>query len=459
MPAMGRWHHEREQMVRASGIPATILRPSGFMTNALDWLLTIREGDFVLDPLGPGRAAPIDPADIAAVAALVLTEDGHQGAEYALTGDEVLTVTEQVRILAAAIGRDLEVREVATPAEAVRFRYPNGAPQALTDALIEGLTLMRTDTAGFRTDTVKRLLGRRPRTFADWCTRNASAFLAVTSTPAELKDSRRPAPGLGACPGWTRTASRASPAHRVPAAVSQGAERHRPPLLHDRRDVVLPLCPCRAGQDVGGAGLEGEFGRLPGAGPAAAEPHPARGLQRDAGDLAELRRIAVPADPRAGRVARHEQIRQLPRFAPHQRGAALPEPVQLGGDRRGRAGVVGAGDQGEAEASHQPPRWRVVQHVRLQLEPRQQRQHIAFLGLGEEARHVDQTLRQRHRVASPTRHRGADVAGDRGGTVLIPGEIPATAVTHTGVIRSLRTRPPPARTAESPPGPGPGSLS
>jgi uncharacterized protein YbjT (DUF2867 family) len=176
MPAMGRWHHEREQLVRASGIPATILRPSGFMTNAFDWLPTIREGGFVLDPVGPGRAAPIDPADIAAVAALALTEDGHQGAEYALTGDELLTVTEQARILAAATGRDIEVREVATPAEAVRFRYPGGAPQALADALIEGLTLMRADTAGFRTDTVQRLLGRRPRTFADWCARNASAF-------------------------------------------------------------------------------------------------------------------------------------------------------------------------------------------------------------------------------------------------------------------------------------------
>ena len=177
MPAMGRWHHEREQMVRASGIPATILRPSGFMTNALDWLPTIREGGYVLDPVGPGRAAPIDPADIAAVAALVLTEDGHQGAEYALTGDQLLTVTEQVRILTAAIGCDIEVREVATPAEAVRFRYPNGAPQALADALTEGLTLMLADTAGFRTDTVTQLLGRSPRMFTDWCARNASAFL------------------------------------------------------------------------------------------------------------------------------------------------------------------------------------------------------------------------------------------------------------------------------------------
>jgi hypothetical protein len=36
---------------------------------------------------------------------------------------------------------------------------------------------MRADTAGFRTDTVRRLLGRRPRTFADWCARHAAAFL------------------------------------------------------------------------------------------------------------------------------------------------------------------------------------------------------------------------------------------------------------------------------------------
>jgi uncharacterized protein YbjT (DUF2867 family) len=181
MPAMGRWHHEREQMIRACGIPATILRPCGFMTNALDWLPTIREGGFVLDPVGPGRAAPIDPADIAAVAALALTEDGHQGKQYALTGDEAFTVAEQVRILAEAIGRDIEVRDVATPAEAVRFRYPNGAPQALADAIIEGLTLMRADTTGFRTDTVEQLLGRKPRTFTDWCARNTDAFRPATA--------------------------------------------------------------------------------------------------------------------------------------------------------------------------------------------------------------------------------------------------------------------------------------
>jgi uncharacterized protein YbjT (DUF2867 family) len=176
LPAMARWHHERENLIRATGIPATFLRPGGFMTNALDWLPTLREDGYVLDPAGPGRYAPIDPADIAAVAALTLTEAGHQDKEYVLTGDETFTVTEQVRIISETIGRDIEVRETATPAEAVRFRFPNGAPQALADAVTEGFTLMRADTVGFRTDTVERLLGRRPRTFADWCARNAEAF-------------------------------------------------------------------------------------------------------------------------------------------------------------------------------------------------------------------------------------------------------------------------------------------
>jgi uncharacterized protein YbjT (DUF2867 family) len=176
MPAMARWHHAREQIIRASGIAATFLRPGGFMTNALDWAGAIRAGNFVLDPTGPGRYAPIDPADVAAVAALALSKDGHQGKDYILTGEETFTVAEQVGIIASTIGRDIEIREAATPAEAVRSRFPNGAPPALADAIIEAFALMRADTIGFRTDTLARLLGRKPRTFADWCARNAAAF-------------------------------------------------------------------------------------------------------------------------------------------------------------------------------------------------------------------------------------------------------------------------------------------
>jgi uncharacterized protein YbjT (DUF2867 family) len=176
VPAMGRWHRDREDAIRAAGIPATFLRPGGFMSNALDWLPTIRAGGYLLDPIGPGRFAPIDPVDIAAVAALALCEDGHQGREYVITGTETFTVAEQAKVLGAAIGRELEVRPVASPEEAVRARFPHGAPPALAAAIVEGFTLMRADTTGFRTGTVRELLGREPGTFAAWCARNAHRF-------------------------------------------------------------------------------------------------------------------------------------------------------------------------------------------------------------------------------------------------------------------------------------------
>jgi uncharacterized protein YbjT (DUF2867 family) len=181
MPAMGRWHHEREELIRASGLPATFLRPGGFMTNALEWAAGIRAAGYVLDPTGPGRQAPIDPADIAAVAALALTEDGHQDRAYTLTGEEAFTVAEMVAILSAATGLDIAVRAAATPAEAVGSRYSGAIAPALADALVEGLTLMRADTTGLRTDTVRKLLGRGPRTFADWCARHAGAFAALAA--------------------------------------------------------------------------------------------------------------------------------------------------------------------------------------------------------------------------------------------------------------------------------------
>ena len=176
VPAMGRWHRDREDAIRASGVPATFLRCGGFMTNALEWAATIREGGYVFDATGPGKVAPIAAADIAAVAARALTEDGHDGQIHTLTGSEAFTTAEMVGVLAAVLGRDIQVRTAATPEEAVKARFPNGAPPALAAALIETVEVARADTTGLRTDTVARLLGREPVTFKQWCVRNAAAF-------------------------------------------------------------------------------------------------------------------------------------------------------------------------------------------------------------------------------------------------------------------------------------------
>ncbi|AYF75553.1 NAD-dependent epimerase/dehydratase family protein [Nocardia yunnanensis] len=176
LPAMGSWHHERETMVRAGGIPFTILRPGGYMSNALEWIPNLRAGEPILDPSGPGRYAPIDPADIAAVAAHCLTEPGHESRHHHLTGPDLLTLGEQVAIFARILHRDIRIRETVTPGEAVAARFPNGAPPRLAAAIQEGFALMRADTVGVRTDTVAELLGRPARTFTEWCEAHRAAF-------------------------------------------------------------------------------------------------------------------------------------------------------------------------------------------------------------------------------------------------------------------------------------------
>ncbi len=179
LPPMGRWHHEREELIRASKIAATFLRPGGFTTNTFDWMQTFRESGYVLDPTGPGRAALIDPADIAAVAVAALIEEDHVGKAYTLTGPEALTVAEQVTTISEVIGMEIPVREVASPEEVVRFRYPNGAPPSLAAALVEGLRAMRADTQGLVTTTVQDVVRRPPRSFRQWCEANADTLRGI----------------------------------------------------------------------------------------------------------------------------------------------------------------------------------------------------------------------------------------------------------------------------------------
>ena len=86
--AITRYMIVSENAVRDSGLPWTILRPSGFASNALQWVPQLRTGDRVRAPFGGVKVAVIDPYDIAAVAGRALTSAGHEGRTYRLTGPE-----------------------------------------------------------------------------------------------------------------------------------------------------------------------------------------------------------------------------------------------------------------------------------------------------------------------------------------------------------------------------------
>ncbi|MEV8608745.1 NAD(P)H-binding protein [Amycolatopsis sp. NPDC051373] len=159
-------HARAEQAIREAGPVWTILRPGAFMDNRRFWLHSARTDGAVYVPEGDPASALVHVRDIAAVATLVLTTRGHEGATYELTGGEALTPAQQVAILADALGRP--VRYVEEPEAAARARMlALGWPAQAIDGTFE----LKRQSAGREDvvfDTVERLLGREPLTFADW---------------------------------------------------------------------------------------------------------------------------------------------------------------------------------------------------------------------------------------------------------------------------------------------------
>jgi uncharacterized protein YbjT (DUF2867 family) len=170
-----RAHAEAEQAIREAGPKWTILRPGAFMDNRLAWLGSVREENTVYAPDTDPASALVHVRDIAAVAALALTTSGHEGATYELTGGEALTTEQQVVILSEALGRPIEYVEEPESAARDRMIRLHGWPAKVVDGLF-ALKRESADHEHVVFDTVERLLGRPPLTFANWARENAAAF-------------------------------------------------------------------------------------------------------------------------------------------------------------------------------------------------------------------------------------------------------------------------------------------
>jgi uncharacterized protein YbjT (DUF2867 family) len=168
-------NRECEQLAAGSGLAWVSLRPSVFASNfAGMWSGQIRAGDVVSGPYAQAATAVIAEADIAAVAAVALLTDELDGTRVPLTGPQSLTNTELVRIIGAAVHRDLRYAEL--PPVAVRERFGAiGFPAAFADAYI-GLLEAGVGRPALVTDEVPRILGRPATTFAQWVDENVSMF-------------------------------------------------------------------------------------------------------------------------------------------------------------------------------------------------------------------------------------------------------------------------------------------
>jgi uncharacterized protein YbjT (DUF2867 family) len=163
-----------EQAIEESGTGWTFLRPAGFAANTLMWADQIRSGDVVRWPFGGAGRALIDERDIASVAVRALTEDGHTGARYVLSGPEVLTQAEQLAAIGHAIGRDLAWQELPKEA-AVEALAAAWGDRAFALAAVNAWEWF-VDHPETVNPTVQAITGVPARRFADWALSNAAAF-------------------------------------------------------------------------------------------------------------------------------------------------------------------------------------------------------------------------------------------------------------------------------------------
>jgi uncharacterized protein YbjT (DUF2867 family) len=164
-----------EDAVRADdGVDWTVLMPVEFMANALEWADGIAASGEVREPFVDRLSAMVHEGDIGAVAAVALTEEGHGGQTYVITGPEVLTVGDKVKTIAEAAGREIALVEL-TEEQAVEGWRAAGLPEDVIGFLLEAYG--NTPEVG-RTvaGTVEKVTGRPARTFAQWAAEHADAF-------------------------------------------------------------------------------------------------------------------------------------------------------------------------------------------------------------------------------------------------------------------------------------------
>jgi uncharacterized protein YbjT (DUF2867 family) len=175
LPMIGARLAARDQVFRDSGLDVTYLRANTLMPNARWWLATIRDEGRVYDATDPGKTVPVDTYDIARVAAIALTQDGHAGHSYILNGPEALTAREQVEILAEVLGRPIEFVSL-TPEQFAQQSIEQGTPAEMAGAVQNLNELFRAGRAGVITEDVTNLTGIAPRTFRQWCEEHAEEF-------------------------------------------------------------------------------------------------------------------------------------------------------------------------------------------------------------------------------------------------------------------------------------------
>lgn len=169
-----RYHAAVEQHVRGLGIGYTFLRPNLFFQGLLAFAVSISTEGRFFAPIGDATVSAVDVRDIAAVAAVALTEAGHEGATYTLTGPEAITHSQIAAALTAALGRTVTFVDV--PPETFADSIRELLPPWQVDGLLEDYAHYRRGEAAAVSPAVADVTGTTPRGIEQFARDYAPAF-------------------------------------------------------------------------------------------------------------------------------------------------------------------------------------------------------------------------------------------------------------------------------------------
>lgn len=172
---IGRWHAQTERRIEESGMAFTHLRPFYFMQNFLEFAPTIASHGGFYAPVGSSRIAMVDARDVAAVAAKVLTEGGHEGKTYEISGPEALSFEEAAARLSTVLGRTVAYVDVTIEA-ALEAMVSSGVPRWYAEALVELYDLLREGYEDSVTPILDNMGVATPRTLEEFVRDHAEAF-------------------------------------------------------------------------------------------------------------------------------------------------------------------------------------------------------------------------------------------------------------------------------------------
>ncbi len=171
-----RWHRAVERALEESGLAYTILQPTAFVQNYLLYSDSIKKDGKFYAPLADSKTALIDTRDIAAAAVLALTEPGHDGKTYKLTGGEALSSGEIAAILSDVTGKPVQYVAISQD-DARKSMLEMGMPSWMAEGMTElNQIAARGWLAGIEPD-LERLLGRKQRSFRQFAQDYRAVFV------------------------------------------------------------------------------------------------------------------------------------------------------------------------------------------------------------------------------------------------------------------------------------------